>query len=197
MTNVNTTWHEVTTSTGNVDWSTPDWLFNQLSDEFGPFTLDVAASHENHKCARYFTIEDDVLDGLSQPWYAKAAFCNPPYGRTISTWIAKAVSEVSVGNAALVVALLPVRADTAWWRTATSAASLIRIWPARLRFGEGGTAPFASVVMVFGRLTGRHGTEPAWCPGCGRVHWPVRSSHLYCSNTCQKRVRRAELSAED
>lgn len=39
-------------------WETPQKLFDELDAEFH-FTLDVAASDENHKCARYFTQSDD------------------------------------------------------------------------------------------------------------------------------------------
>ena len=41
-------------------WETPQKLFDELDAEFH-FTLDVAASDENHKCARYFTQSDDGL----------------------------------------------------------------------------------------------------------------------------------------
>ena len=46
------------------EWETPQWLFDELNDEFH-FTLDPAATDENHKCDRYFTKEDD---GLSKMW---------------------------------------------------------------------------------------------------------------------------------
>ena len=45
-------------------WETPQKLFDELDAEFH-FTLDAAASDENHKCARYFTQNDD---GLRQNW---------------------------------------------------------------------------------------------------------------------------------
>jgi hypothetical protein len=40
------------------DRATPHHLFAPLESEFA-FTLDVAASHDNAKCNRYFTIDDD------------------------------------------------------------------------------------------------------------------------------------------
>lgn len=36
------------------DWETPLWLFRELDNEFH-FTLDAAASGDNHKCQKYFT----------------------------------------------------------------------------------------------------------------------------------------------
>jgi hypothetical protein len=56
----------------------------------------------------HFTAEDD---GLSLPWHG-TVFVNPPYGRQLPAWIAKAHAEVEQGNARLVVALIPARTDT-------------------------------------------------------------------------------------
>src|SRR5262249_42668683 len=53
-------------------------------------------------------------DGLSLPWHG-TVFVNPPYGRAIARWIAKARGEVERGNASKVVALIPARTDTAYW----------------------------------------------------------------------------------
>ena len=38
---------------------------------------------------------------------------NPPYGRAIKAWLAKAFQASLEG--ALVVCLIPARTDTAWW----------------------------------------------------------------------------------
>ena len=46
------------------DWGTPKKLFDELNKEFH-FDLDAAASDSNHKCDRYFTVEDN---GLMQSW---------------------------------------------------------------------------------------------------------------------------------
>lgn len=51
-------------SSATDDWATPQDLFDKLDRTF-KFTLDVCASEENHKCARYFTKEQD---GLEQDW---------------------------------------------------------------------------------------------------------------------------------
>lgn len=52
-------------------WETPQKLFDELDAEFH-FTLDAAASDKNHKCARYFTQNDD---GLRQNWGGETVFC--------------------------------------------------------------------------------------------------------------------------
>lgn len=45
-------------------WETPRNFFDELNAEFH-FTVDVCATPENAKCARYFTPEQD---GLRQKW---------------------------------------------------------------------------------------------------------------------------------
>lgn len=67
------------------EWETPQELFNKLNDEFH-FTLDVCATMENAKTARYFTKEQD---GLSKDWTGETVWCNPPYGRQMYAWIHK------------------------------------------------------------------------------------------------------------
>lgn len=47
-------------STGKDDWGTPQDLFDALNKEFG-FTLDPCADDNNHKCAKYYTVEQDGL----------------------------------------------------------------------------------------------------------------------------------------
>jgi hypothetical protein len=60
-------------------------LFARLDAEHG-FTLDACATAANAKCAAYFTRKED---GLRQPWTGRV-WCNPPYGREIGLWLAKA-----------------------------------------------------------------------------------------------------------
>lgn len=129
--------------------TTPDALFKQLHTEFG-FTLDVAASIDNAKCERFFT-EDD--NGLAQPWAPEVCWLNPPYS-SIEPWTVKAVAESRAG--AVVVGLLPVRTDLAWFhRDVMCADAEVRFLRGRLRFGRGNglpmwaTAPHPSMVVVW------------------------------------------------
>ena len=46
------------------EWETPQDLFDKY-DEIYHFTLDAAASDQNHKCQNYYTKADD---GLSKMW---------------------------------------------------------------------------------------------------------------------------------
>ncbi|HQE50436.1 MAG TPA: phage N-6-adenine-methyltransferase [Fervidobacterium sp.] len=132
-------------SSNRDDWETPQKLFDDLNAEFG-FTLDPCASHENAKCAKYYTKEDD---GLAQSWQDEVVFMNPPYGREIGKWVEKAYRE-SVGGA-VVVCLLPARTDTRWFHDyILDKADEIRFIKGRLKFGESkNSAPFPSMIVVF------------------------------------------------
>lgn len=126
-------------------WSTPQDFFEELNDEFW-FTLDVCATPQNAKCRLYFTQEDD---GLAQPWTGHAAvWMNPPYGREIGKWVAKARQEQMKG--VTVVGLLPARTDTAWFQNCVLPFAELRWVRGRLKFGGSkNSAPFPSVVAIY------------------------------------------------
>ena len=125
------------------EWATPQNLFDELNREFG-FTLDPCATAENAKCAKFFTAADD---GLKQDWRGHTVFMNPPYGRAIGLWMAKAYGAAQ--DAATVVCLVPARTDTAWWHR-YSIKGEIRCLRGRLKFGGcKNSAPFPSAIVVF------------------------------------------------
>ena len=51
-------------SSKSVEWATPREFFNKLDEEFH-FNLDPCSTHENAKCEKHYTIEEN---GLSQDW---------------------------------------------------------------------------------------------------------------------------------
>lgn len=53
------------------DWETPQSFFDQLNSKYH-FSIDLAASDSNHKCARYFTEKDDALQ---QDWSTMGGQC--------------------------------------------------------------------------------------------------------------------------
>ena len=127
------------------EWSTPDDLFAALDKEFH-FDLDPCANADNHKCERYFTKEDD---GLAQSWEGHRVFCNPPYGRAIWKWVAKAYEEGTKKNT-LVVLLIPARTETTYFHDYILHHAEIRFIRGRLRFsGAKVNAPFASIIAIF------------------------------------------------
>lgn len=127
------------------EWSTPQTFFDELDKEFN-FTLDPCATHDNAKCKKYYTIEDD---GLLQDWSKDVVFMNPPYGREIKHWVQKAYEESLKG--ATVVCLIPARTDTTYWHNYIfGKADDIRFIKGRLKFGDGkNSAPFPSAVIVY------------------------------------------------
>lgn len=128
-------------------WATPQDFFDKLNEEF-QFDLDVCALPDNAKCERYFTPE---MNGLLQPWSGKV-WCNPPYGREIGMWIARAYTATKLGYADVVVMLLPARTDTRWFHDFIFQKAEIRFVKGRLKFGDSkNSAPFPSMVVVFRR----------------------------------------------
>ena len=123
-------------------WYTPEDFFKKYDDKY-KFELDVCATDDNAKCARYFTEE---IDGLSQEWKG-ICWMNPPYGRTIKQWMKKAYESSLSG--ATVVCLVPARTDTNWWHDYAMKGD-IEFIKGRLKFGGSkNSAPFPSAVVVF------------------------------------------------
>ena len=54
-------------SSNTPEWATPQSFFDALNREFS-FTLDPCSTHENAKCEKHYTKEDD---GLSKNWGGK------------------------------------------------------------------------------------------------------------------------------
>ena len=140
---------EVMFSSEKDDWETPPEFFSEISREFC-FDVDVCATPENAKCERYFTPEQN---GLKQPWRG-VCWCNPPYGRGVGDWVAKAAESAAGG--ATVVMLLPARTDTQWFHRYIYHRAEIRFLAGRLKFvGATASAPFPSMLVIFRSEEGR------------------------------------------
>ena len=134
-------------SSKKMDWATPWELFRVWDISHGPFTLDVCATWENAKCRAFFP---PATNGLMQRWHG-ICWMNPPYGREVGRWIAKAVGEIHQGHADRVVCLLPARTDTVWWHELVMPYGAIHFLRGRVRFeGAEHAAPFPSAIVVFG-----------------------------------------------
>lgn len=141
-------------STGKDDWGTPQDLFDVLDKEFG-FTLDPCSDDYNHKCAKYYTVEQD---GLAQDWSGETVFCNPPYSRKTKTnagqiaWVKKCYEESKKGG--VVVMLIPARTDTIMFHDYILGKAEIRFIKGRINFEVAGKkskdpAPFPSMIVVY------------------------------------------------
>lgn len=127
------------------NWATPQWLYDELNEEFN-FNLDPCASANNAKCTKFYTKEDD---GLKQNWVGYRVFCNPPYGKEIGKWVEKCSQEAKKDNT-LCVMLIPARTDTRWFHEFIYNKAEVRFLKGRLKFGNStNSAPFPSMVVIF------------------------------------------------
>lgn len=99
-------------------WQTPQWLFDYVEAEQGPFDIDLAASVDNAKCNSFIPIEKD---SLSIDWSelivcigrSPSGWCNPPYSET-GKWLEKGKKEAQRGFKS--VFLVPTPNGEAYWR---------------------------------------------------------------------------------
>lgn len=136
------------------DWSTPQWLFDELDREFR-FDLDAAAQPHNTKCDTWL---EDALG--SAPWPGRSIWCNPPYGGAIPFFVRKAHEEAQRG--ATIVLLIPVRTDREeWHEVILQHASEVRFVRNRIAFVPPpgvrvahNRPVFASAIVIFDRRSG-------------------------------------------
>jgi phage N-6-adenine-methyltransferase len=127
------------------EWSTPQDFYDKLDDEFA-FTLDPCSTHENAKCKKHYTEEDN---GLVQDWGGEIVFVNPPYGRAIKDWVKKCYEEAQKPNTTIVM-LIPARTDTIYFHQYIYHKSEIRFIKGRLKFGDSkNAAPFPSMLVIY------------------------------------------------
>lgn len=129
-------------TSNSADWETPPWFFAALHNEFH-FDVDVAASMENRKVQKFFS---EHQDAFRLQWRGNC-WLNPPYGRGIDRWMAKALKSAVEG--ATVVCLVPARTDTNWWFDYAKLGE-VRFLKGRLKFvGAASAAPFPSALVIF------------------------------------------------
>lgn len=136
--------------------TTPEAVWQSVETEFGPFTLDAAASKENTRCEAYFDLE---ADGLVRVWSGKV-WCNPPYS-DLAHWVAKAADEAK--HCQVIVMLIPAnRTEQKWWhayvepvRDRQGSNLKTRFLPGRLEFGppakdgKGNRPPFGCALLIW------------------------------------------------
>ena len=103
------------TSSSSSEWYTPAWVREYVKKHYGPIDLDPAAAPGTSLGRRSYDRHDG---GLEHPWKGRV-YCNPPHaralGETVDPWIEKALEELDLGNAELVVMLVPSKTDTIWF----------------------------------------------------------------------------------
>ena len=140
------------------DWSTPQELYNELDKEFH-FTLDPCSTRENHKCKKYFTIDDD---GLTKDWSNEIVFMNPPYKGQTPKWVQKAYEESLRG--AVVVCLLSAGVNRSYWHNFIFPYAAQILWiKGCIKFEDSkSTAPFASALIVFDNDKEKYSQKYVW-----------------------------------
>lgn len=120
-------------SSARGDWKTPKALYQALDAEFN-FDFDPCPTNP-------------TFDGLQVQW-GRCNYVNPPYGRSIVSWIKKGYQEWRQGKT--VVFLIPSRTDTSYWHDYIMKADEIRFIRGRLKFDDSGKdAPFPSVIVIY------------------------------------------------
>ena len=141
-----------------VEWGTPPWIVEPLSDSIGGFDLDPCSGAEPKPYAENrYTVEDD---GLAQDWFGNIWF-NPPYGREENpTWAEKAYIESQRDEVKSITALVPASVETDWFQQNYGKADALTFLDKRVDFiGDSDNgASFPSVICTFGleNLTGEY-----------------------------------------
>ena len=128
------------------EWGTPDWLFDELHDEF-TFRVDVCANAKNAKLSTFF---NKRTDGLKQHW-DKNFFCNPPYSDQLP-WVIKAKTSVNCCPWIEGVGVYKHDPSTKHGQFIAEYADELRILSHRIAFkGAPNVANFPTVVAVWRR----------------------------------------------
>jgi phage N-6-adenine-methyltransferase len=105
-------------------WQTPQWLFDQLNEEFN-FGVDLCANFDNFKCSVFFTDylkNEFYIWGMSNEGYPNnhvelikesTCFMNPPYSNP-KPFIEKAWED---SKHCKIVCLVKCDPSTKWWAT--------------------------------------------------------------------------------
>jgi phage N-6-adenine-methyltransferase len=153
---------DVLFSSSNMNWETPKYLVKAAQTLIGKsFTLDACAeSKKVSKAPKFIT---PAQDALTKDWTG-VVWMNPPYGKALGRWVAKAYEESLKG--ALVVCLLPARVDTVMFHRYCVKGDVYLLkgritfeldgQPVRNAEGHATPATFPSMLVVFDRTKRKH-----------------------------------------
>lgn len=148
-------------SSNKQGWGTPPDLWKELNNTFH-FKMDAATNDKNPLGTEYYYTKE--MDGLAEEniWISPV-YVNPPYGKGINKWVARASIE-SIMNECEVVMLIPARTDTKWFHNYIYNLDenrfrdgiRVRFLKGRLRMFDYDTntlskhvAPFPSMIVIF------------------------------------------------
>ena len=150
-------------------WNTPkdllEFLYQVFEFDLDPCSDRLTGDGPNVKAKAHY-----IEHGLELPW-AGVCYANPPYGREIPKWVAKAAASTS-DDAETVVCLLPARTDTRWWQDCIPLATLVTFIKGRLKFSDHeNPAPFPSAIVVFGKVSQLQAVH------LSKLGWTVYANH--------------------
>ena len=129
-----------------------DFMMN-IYEAFGEVDLDPCGNELSPVIAHRTFLLDKGDDGLRDAWLGKLAFVNPPFSELL-TWLERAHDQWSRGNVETVVALVPVRTDSATFHGGLSEAADIFLLKGRVKFldpgGKSQATPFSLMVLTLG-----------------------------------------------
>lgn len=120
---------------------TPDRIFKDC-DDIWHFTIDVAASPARHKCAVYWTEQQNAL---VRRWYGRC-WLNCPYGQMLP-FMRHANEQAKFGT--LIVALCPAAHGTRWYRENCLGAKIIQVGYRLTFVGSEHKAIFDSYLIIW------------------------------------------------
>jgi site-specific DNA-methyltransferase (adenine-specific) len=133
----------------SISINTPREWWNKLNEQVG-FTIDVAATDNNHLCEQYYTQEQDALAEHNR-WTGRV-WCAPPWDEPeLHRWVDKAYWEWNNKHADFVAMLLPVRIEASWWDYLAYAKD---VYPLNLPYDiPEGYEIEEHMMVIFGELT--------------------------------------------
>lgn len=140
-------------SSNDDTWTTPKNYFDLVNAEFD-FGLDAAALQASALCTNWYGpdhLDPNKRNALTIDYWVhdskgKPIWMNPPYGKDIKLFMAKAHAETR--NGATIVCLVLSRTDTAWFQD-YALPHEVRYIRGRLKFGGSkNAAPFPSALVV-------------------------------------------------
>lgn len=129
-------------ATDSTDWSLSDASFRRMDAAYGPHTIDLCATAENTKCARFFSKQASPgsagVDALLQDWRRENGWCNPPFNMLMP------VVHKIIQQDASVTLVAPVWGAQAWWHLAVRHCSHYLLLPAADGVSSHGARPRAA-----------------------------------------------------
>jgi phage N-6-adenine-methyltransferase len=135
------------------DYGTPLDFINAVEASWGPLSLDLAASDENHKAPVWITPEQD---SFSYDWSVagcRLMWLNPPYS-DIAPWAAKCAATKLVRGSRIFL-LVPASVGSNWYADHVHGKAHVLALSPRLTF-EGCADPYPKdlLLAVYGEAPG-------------------------------------------